>query len=390
MKHESEALEATLELVRAADPLYYSEDEQPDTEAALRVMLANLPVARSHQPPRRRRVLTLAGVAVGATAATVVALNVIPSGGGGVSNVLNQTGVLVSPARAAQIIARVQRELTHFGPNEIIEYKAVTHQSGGGFVATSSQGQWESTNSPYRELVTMTSSNSQQTGFQSYSEGTTAQDIIQLYDPSQNTIYQPLAKPAWRLTAGPRAGTWTLTVPRAVVYTELARRLPAALRGTERLTISDAQATALRSGAKEVVYNQPDSSYPRQDFSVFTQPKIGTYSNITGYGRPEVPAAWVSGLKAHGLKVRLYGQSAIEITGKYHTTYWFSARTLYPLKIVSRVGKNVVTSRYPVYKVLSGRAASTSLLSISDAHPTAKIVVGERSFYAAEKRLGAA
>ena len=390
MKHESEALEATLELVRAADPLYYSQDEQPDTEAALRVMLANVPVSRARRDPHRRRILTLAGVAVGATAATVVALNVVPGGSGGVSNVLNQTGVLVSPARAAQIIARVQRQLTHFGPDEIIEFKVVSHQTSPAPAYTWSQSQWESTNSPYRELVTMTSSNSTQSAFQNFSEGTTAQDVIQLYDPSRNTIYEPVAKPTWRLTAGPRAGTWTLTVPRAVLYTELPKRLPPALRGDERLTISDAQARELRSGSKDVVYEQPDDSYPsRQDFSILTGPTVGTESNITGYGRPEVPAAWVTGLKTRGLKVRLYGQSAIEISGQNQTTYWFSARTLYPIKSVTRYGKTLVTSRFEVYKVLSETAASTSLLSVRDAHPAARIVVGERAFYAAEKRLGA-
>jgi hypothetical protein len=51
--------------------------------------------------------------------------------------------------------------------------------------------------------------------------------------------------------------------------------------------------------------------------------------------------------------------------------------------------KTLVTSRFTVYKVLSGAAASTSLLSIRHAHPTARIVVGERAFYAAEIRLGA-
>jgi hypothetical protein len=329
-------------------------------------------------------------VTVGATAATVVALNIAPNGSGGVSGVLNQTGVLVSPARAAEIIARVQRQLTHFAPNEIIEFKDVTHQSGpGGFVTTFSQSQWESTNSPYRELVTMTSSSSNRSGFQNYSEGTTAQDIIQLYDPSRNTIYEPLAKPAWKLVPGPHAGTWILTVPRAVVYTQMVgRKLPAAERGTERLTISDSQARALRSGSKQVVYNHP---YPStQKFSIFTHPEIGTYPNITGYRRPEVPASWVSGLNTRGLRVSLYGQSAIEITSKAtSTTYWFSAATLYPLKAVTRAGKTVVTSRFTVYKVLSGTAASTSLLSLRRAHPTARIVVGERAFYAAETRLGA-
>jgi hypothetical protein len=387
MKHEAEALEATLERVRAADPLYYSQSEQPDTETALRVMLATVPVSRSRTVPRHRRVLTLGGVALGAAIAAVVALNVLPSGGGGVFGVLNQTGVLVSPARAAQIIARVQRQLTHFAPNEIIEFKDVIHQTQPGFVSTSSQSQWESTSSPYRLLVTMTSK-SNQSGSQAYSEGTTAQNIIQLYDPSRNTIYEPMAKPTWRLTPGPRTGTWTLTVPRAVVYTELARRLPSALRGTERLNISDAQARALRSGTKEVVYGRP---YPsRQNFSIFTQPRIGTYPNVTGGGRPEVPASWISGLNTRGLRVRLYGQSAIEITSKkYHTTYWFSAATLHPLKSEIRFGKTLVTSRFAVYKVLRGTAASTSLLSIRNAHPTARIVVGERAFYAAEKRLGA-
>jgi len=115
-----------------------------------------------------------------------------------------------------------------------------------------------------------------------------------------------------------------------------------------------------------------------------------TYPNVTGYGRPEVPASWVSGLKTRGLRVRLYGQSAIEITSKQNpTTYWFSAATLYPFKSVTRYRKTAVTSRFTIYKVLSGKAASTSLLSLRHAHPTARIVVGERAFYPAEIRLHA-
>jgi gas vesicle protein len=389
MKAGSEKLEATLGLVRAADPLDYAEGEQPDTEAALRVILATVPASRSRRAPRRRRVLTLAGSTAGAAIATVVALNIAPSGGSEMASVLNQTGVLVSPARAAQIVARVQRQLTHFAPNEIIEFKLIGHQTGAGGLASStwSQSLWESTSSPYRELMTLTSS-SNQSASQDYSEGTTTQDILQIYDPSRNTIYEPLAKPAWRLTRGPRGGTWTVTVPRAVVYTQLARRLPAAERGTERLTVSDSQARALRSGVKQVVYDHP---YPsRQNFSIFTEPRIGTYPNITGTRRPEVPASWVSGLKTRGLRVRLHGQSAIEITSKAtSTTYWFSAATLYPLKSVIGFGKTAMTTRFTVYKVLSGTAASKSLLSLRHAHPTARIVVGERAFHAAETRLGA-
>jgi len=56
---------------------------------------------------------------------------------------------------------------------------------------------------------------------------------------------------------------------------------------------------------------------------------------------------------------------------------------------MTRFGKTVVTSRFDVYRVLSGAAASTSLLSLRHMHPTARIVVGERTFYAAEIRLGA-
>jgi hypothetical protein len=388
MKYASEELQSTVDLVSAADPLRYAEGEQPDTEAALRVMLANVPVSRSRMAPRRRRGMTLAGIASGATVATVLAVNLAP-GGGEVSNVLGRTGVLVSSARAAQIVARVQRQLTHFAANDIIEFKVVSHQTGPGQAFTWSQRQWESTSSPYRELVTFNSSNSSDSGFHNYSIGTTAQDIIQLYDPSRNTIYEPMAKPAWRLTPGAHAGTWTLTVPRAVLYTPLARGLPPALRGTVRLSISDAQARALRSGVKEVVYEHP---YPHstKKFSIFTRPRIGTYANVTGYGRPQRPASWVRGLKTRGLRVRLYGRSAIEITSKQdETTYWFSAATLYPLKSVTRFGKTLVTSRFEVYRVLSGAAASTSLLSLRRAHPTARIVIGEPSFYAAETRLGA-
>ena len=69
MNRESETLAATLELVRAADPLDYAEGEQPDTEAALRVMLATVPASRSRRAPQRRRVLSLAGAGAGATIA---------------------------------------------------------------------------------------------------------------------------------------------------------------------------------------------------------------------------------------------------------------------------------------------------------------------------------
>jgi hypothetical protein len=50
-------------------------------------------------------------------------------------------------------------------------------------------------------------------------------------------------------------------------------------------------------------------------------------------------------------------------------------------------GYYVDTMRYTVYRVLKGAAASTQLLSLQHAHPTAKVVVGQKAYVTAQDRL---
>lgn len=379
-------LEATLDLVRAVDPLRRSELEHPDTDAELRILLANLPDRTPVRRPRRfGRPLVLGAVAAGALAATLIVTNVAGSGeDSGVSS------VLVSPARAAEIVANLKRKLVNYPPGELIEWQIAATTNGK---YSWNESFWASTSVPYRARMAMSTHPGS-----SYDIGATSQGVPQIYDPATDTVYEPEVQ-AYKLTAGPGNGTWTVTAPRG--HASPGITLPPADRGTVKIKVTNGQAQKLRSGVDSVAYRNVGN----QKRGIDIDPHIGRIYNVTGSSAPSVPSSWVADLKTRGVKVRLDGKSAIEITAPDAympggSTFWFARKTLAPLKEVDRVprlnsrngrtGKyDVITSRYTLYRVLKGTAASPQFLSVSAAHPNAKLVVGEAKFNAAQLRLQA-
>jgi hypothetical protein len=392
MTQLSDPFEATLELVRAVDPVSGLEADAPDTETALRVLLANVPAATPSRPRRSRRFAGLGAVALGAVAATLVVINVESGGTGEISQTLGGSGVLVSQARAAEIIAKVSRALTYYGPDQIVITKMVQQTTvGNRTILSATTSDWQSSSAPYRERF----AESTMPGTR-YDQSTTANGIAQVYDPANNTIYQRTAEPLYKLSRGSSTGTWRVTVPRALVY-GINTPVPAADRGTEQITVSDAVASALRSGLDGVIYGRIIGQLKTRTIGI--APHIGAANDSISGGAPVVPADWVAGLKTHGTQVRLDGKSAIEIySPQESTTYWFSAGTLHPLKMVSRgfydtgsgkpTGKHeVMTIRFTDYQVLRSTAATERLLLLQDAYPQAKLVIGQRQYVLAGRRL---
>jgi hypothetical protein len=393
MTQISDELDATLMLVRTADPLPRGDTSRLDTEAELRVLLANLPPAEPARSPRTRRRLLLGAVGLTAAAATVAAINLVPSGQRLPGSLTPSSG-FVSQAQAAQIITNVKRAFAHYPAGEIL----ITRQSGvttqgGRTIGSWSISQWLSTSAPYRDRVAF----AYRPG-RSYEIGTTQQNLWQVYDPSRNVIYQRTPNPGYTLTRGPRSRWWTVTLPKASVLTP-ETPVPASDRGDTTITISDKTERALRSGVKQISYTV-DATGTRAR-SYWLDPKVRPGMDATGGTRPPLPAAdWVKGLTTRGTRVTLDGGNAIKISRGKNDTMWFAAKTLKPLKEVMRDrvytkhGRPTnrwqsTTIRYGEYRVLKGAAASTGLLSVQRAHPTATLVIGVTPLYDAARRLGA-
>jgi hypothetical protein len=390
MTQISDELDATLMLVRAADPLAHNDTSPLDTEAELRVLLANLPAAEPGKSPHRSRRLVLGTVGFATVAATVVAINLVPGAAGS----LAPNSGFVSQAQAAQIISNVKRALGHYPPGEIVVTResGVTTQ-GARTIISWSDSQWLSTSFPYRDRVASTTRPGR-----SYEMGTTQQGVWQVYDPSRNVIYQRTPNPGYTLTRGPGAGRWTVTLPKAYVYTP-DTPVPASDRSNTTIVVTDKTVRELRSGVKEISYTVNPTRTRAHEY--WLDPKVQPGIDATGGTRPPLPAAdWVKGLTTRGTRVTLDGSSAIKISRGQNDTMWFSAKTLSPLKEVMR-GRvytrhdrptnrwQSTTIRYSEYRVLKGAAASTSLLSMQRAHPTAKLVIGVASLYDAARRLDA-
>jgi hypothetical protein len=105
-------------------------------------------------------------------------------------------------------------------------------------------------------------------------------------------------------------------------------------------------------------------------------------------GRPDVADVVVN---SHAL---LDGKRAIELTfvhGRF--SYWLSPRNYRPLQSEDRSDslpdgqRGVGIDRYPIVRVLTGSAASPSLLSLQAQHPGATVDHSSADYRAAQRRL---
>jgi hypothetical protein len=355
--------------VSATDPLLDSGASAfggLDTEAALCALAPDLD-ERIVQPLRRRGLRLRTGlVAISTAGAAFLVVNLAASGHGQIADI-------VSPAHAAMIVKEAQKGLL-YAPGSILEQDAVTRQSNpDGSITWSEEHSWVSTTAPYDNRLISTGSG------RSTFEQATVGGRVDYFDPAENTIYD-YAPPNYDFKSGPVAGTELLTVPSARLEGACPGPPPPGYAATVTLTVTAAQAEALRRGADIVAYRR---SVESGGVAIQTDPQV-----IPTAAAPPNPNATSTlaqvryMLHTAGVNVdpseTLDGAPAVRITSADGSvTYWASANTFRPLQVMSKMdanaGATVRTTRFPTTRLLSGAAASQSLLSLTSQHPGARI-----------------
>ncbi len=204
----------------------------------------------------------------------------------------------------------------------------------------------------------------------------------ELYDPTTNTVYIS-SQYGPDITRGAKPGTFIYTQPKlpgappgSAAAQENAHRPPP-------LTITAAQARALRNGTSQVqILGRPDhpSTY---------RMKITPALRVT-----PTTAEIQAQLKAGRLKVAgpttIDGRKAIKlisIHGPYGYEYDVAPGTYYPIKQVFRSRAITITTVYSEYRVLPATSANQQLLSLAARHPGARIDHSPADYQAAQARL---
>ena len=376
-----EAVEAAIAFAAAADPL--PSPPEVDTEAELRTFFANLPTADAPRHiPGLGRAVRLGAAGFAAVAVTIVGVNLFRG------EASNGAGGFVSQARAAEIVHLIKRTLISYPRGQVLEVLTDSHEVSPTRSVWSKFDMWQSTTAPYVERQ-------QSIGGEvpSSEEGISSTGIPQVYDPANNTIYEP--RSAYDLSSGPRSGTRTLTVPKAEPWA-YGITVPSRYRGTTRLVITDAQARGLQDGSDELLYRSAlltkrRGFYNTHRFYILIHPAVIATSN----SNPATLQDWAERLESRGTRVKLDGSSAVEIA-QDHQTVWFSLKDMRPIKSFVRTtvatngspskGYDDVTTFYRAFRIVKG-AAGQRLLSIQDAHPHATIVVGQIRYVVNAQRL---
>ena len=204
----------------------------------------------------------------------------------------------------------------------------------------------------------------------------------ELYDPTTNTVYIS-SQYGPDITLGAKPGTFIYTQPKlqgapsgSAAAEQNAHRPPP-------LTITAAQARALRNGTSQVqILGRPDrpSTY---------RMKIAPAFRVT-LTTAEIQAQLTAGrLKVAG-PTTVDGRKAIKlisIHGAYRYEYDVAPGTYYPIKQVFRSRAITITTVYSKYLVLPATPANQQLLNLAARHPGARIDHNPADYQAAQARL---
>ena len=387
-----------LELVHDVDPVRDATPVHLDTEMELawRRLASQLDA-----PARRPRTGMVPALVAGGGVAVAAAAVAIGSGAGEPG----AAGGPVTAQRAAMIIKHVRHALL-VPSGQVLEQDAVTRtvSADGSSVLTSDEHTWVSTTAPYDRERGVSVSPGHPTIEYAHADGRMA-----LYDASTQTIYNQ-APPSYDISPGPQAGTEELTVPKATRYGYgCPGPVPAGDTGTVTLTISSAQADALRQGTATVEYeghSGPGDSVDTQPTVVGQSPLVGDDPNVTS------TIAEIRYLLTNPSNtvtdVTFDGEPAIRIDmSSEHATYWAAASDYRPLQLELAVPTSAATSndgttsaasttaaagtmdvtRYPIYRLIPADTSSMALMSLTAQHPDAKVVTDGAAYRDAECRL---
>jgi hypothetical protein len=204
----------------------------------------------------------------------------------------------------------------------------------------------------------------------------------ELYDPTTDTVYIS-SQYGSDITAGAKPGTYVYTQP------ELRGAPPGSAAAQENahrpppLTITAAQARALRDGTSQV-----------QTLGSPEQPSAYRMKITPALRVPSTTAQIQAELKAGNLQVAgpttIDGRKAIKLAplhGPYGYEYDVAPGTYYPIKQVFRTRGITVTTTYDQYRVLPATPANQQLLNLAARHPDARIDHSPAHYRAAQARL---
>jgi len=330
----------------------------------------------------RRPVLTLA-VLAGVLAALVL----------GVTGVLSGRGPTAPQLADAAVLRGAAAALTHPPGSIVIDFDSNVQKTNPKFLKFApgykppqgiQTGRWsnhEITETP----VGKGPQNEVNLGGPSVTNGVQIGEVNgnnELYDPTTNTVYIS-SQYGSDITPGAQPGTFVYTQPKlrdappgSGAAQENAHRPPP-------LTITAAQARALRDGTSQVqIVGSPEhpSTY---------RMKITPAFRVT-----PTTAEIQAQLKAGKLKVAgpttIDGRKAIKLTsvhGPYGYEYDVAPGTYYPIKQVFRSRGITVTTVYSEYRVLPATPANQQLLILAARHPGARIDHNPADYQAAQARL---
>jgi hypothetical protein len=204
----------------------------------------------------------------------------------------------------------------------------------------------------------------------------------ELYDPANNTVYIASHYGA-DITPGKRPGTFIYALPKTT-------NAPAGSAAAEQnahmpppLTITAAQAKALRDGTASVTVA------PNNRRWTATHLKIAPAFRV-----PDETAQTRSQLKAGKLKVAgpttVDGRRAIKLVGAHGTAseeYDVAPGTYDPIRQISRTRGTTITLTYSEYRVRPATAANQRLLNLAALHPGARVDRRPADYQAAQARL---
>ncbi len=204
----------------------------------------------------------------------------------------------------------------------------------------------------------------------------------ELYDPTTNTVYIS-SQYGSDITPGAKPGTFVYTQPKlqgappgSAAAQQNAHRPPP-------LTITAAQARALRDGTSQVqILGSPE------------HPSTYRMTIAPAFRVTPTTAEIQAQLKAGKLKVAgsttVDGRKAIRLTsvrGPYRYEYYVAPGTYYPIKQVLQSRAITITTIYSEYRVLPATPANQRLLSLAARHPGARIDHNPADYQAAQARL---
>ena len=293
----------------------------------------------------RRHLVRGAAVLAVAAAAALGVLSVLPSGG---------------PSIVQRAAAALQSS-----DDSILHYKIdAVQQNGDGTTASWSTETWQLRMPPYTRRQIEVQAGSPRT------ESVTRDDLNELYDASNDTIYTATSK---------ELRDARMPTIEIVSQSELDRL-------TGRTKVSVAYEVQKDGSQPKVLATEAGAERLRKELA---HPQGGqTSGELPEEFRSEILALLDSGKVQVVGHVTVDGRDGIKLSspdGK--NVYVVDASTYDPIEWTTTGTSGGVTLRFPVYEELPVDSTSDRLLRLQDQHPSAQVVRNVNAYMAAESRL---